>query len=114
MAKPGETATPSKPKILRYFRYDHLPEPLRSISHQLHDLAHEMAVLLPDTAERAVFFRKLLEAKDAAVRAALPDVVEEEPASGRFVGPRASLMIDGVRYARVRVGENEDGDPLCP
>jgi len=57
--------------ILRYFAYDHLPENLKAISSWFATLA--LAVLdLPRNAERTVALRKLLEAKDAAVRAALP------------------------------------------
>lgn len=59
-------------KMLKYFEYDHLrSEDLRSTSKLFHDLAHELCEQLPGSAERTVALRKLLEAKDAAVRAAL-------------------------------------------
>lgn len=59
--------------ILEYFNYLHLREGvLRDTSQQFAELAYEMAVKLPRSAERIVVFRKLLEAKDAAVRSALP------------------------------------------
>ena len=58
--------------ILEYFQYHHLPEHLRAVSKPFCDLALEIAdahpVLHP---EANVALRKLLEAKDAAVRAAL-------------------------------------------
>lgn len=56
--------------ILRYFSYAHLPEHLRNISRLFHDLAHDLADHL-DGPELTVALRKLLESKDAAVRAAL-------------------------------------------
>lgn len=57
--------------ILRYFEYDHLPEKLQAMSKPFCDLAHEMALELAHCPETSVALRKLLEAKDAAVRAAL-------------------------------------------
>lgn len=57
--------------ILRFFNYDHLPDKLRVVSYPFFKLAWKMTKELPDNAERDVCLRKLLEAKDAAVRAAL-------------------------------------------
>jgi hypothetical protein len=62
---------PAVEEILRFFEYDHLPEPLRTVSERFHTLAWVLAVDL-DGAELTVALRKLLESKDAAVRAALP------------------------------------------
>lgn len=59
--------------ILQWFKYDHLPEDLQSISKQFHDLAHAMSSELVDGSEKSVTLRKLLEAKDAAVRATRHD-----------------------------------------
>jgi hypothetical protein len=56
---------------LRFFDYEHLPERLQTVSRPIGDLAREMARTLPDNAERAAGLRKLLEAKDCLVRAAL-------------------------------------------
>jgi hypothetical protein len=55
-------------EILRYFAYSHLPEHLQKISKPFSDLAGEMADILPHQTETVVALRKLLEAKDAAVR----------------------------------------------
>lgn len=63
--------------ILRHFAYEHLKTPLRGVSQQFHDLAHEVARQLPPGAETSTALRKLLEAKDAAVRAAL-DIAQED------------------------------------
>jgi len=57
--------------ILKYFKYEHLPEKLQAISKPIAELAEQMDETLPDCAEKSVGLRKLLEAKDALVRAAL-------------------------------------------
>lgn len=58
--------------ILRYFTYDHLTDPLlRATSEKFAALATDVDDALPDGPEKTVALRKLLEAKDAAVRAAL-------------------------------------------
>lgn len=62
---------PSTAEILRYFEYDHLPPHLADISMPFHDLAHHLANRL-EGPELTAGLRKLLEAKDCAVRAALP------------------------------------------
>ncbi|GLT03033.1 hypothetical protein GCM10007897_44720 [Sphingobium jiangsuense] len=55
--------------ILRYFHYSHLPPVLQAASRPFCDLARHIVESLPRNAERTVALRKLLEAKDAAVRA---------------------------------------------
>lgn len=55
--------------ILRFFHYAHLPAHLQSASKPFCDLARHIVGTLPRNAERTVALRKLLEAKDAAVRA---------------------------------------------
>lgn len=55
--------------ILRFFHYAHLPDRLRSISAPFAAMARKMIDTLPRNPERTVALRKLLEAKDAAVRA---------------------------------------------
>jgi hypothetical protein len=58
--------------ILRYFEHDHLPAgALRETSARFHGLALEIDEHLPAGPEKSTALRKLLEAKDAAVRAAL-------------------------------------------
>ena len=56
---------------IQYFEYKHLPEKLQAVSKPLGDLAHEMEAMLPDGPEKSAGMRKLLEAKDCFVRAAL-------------------------------------------
>ncbi|WP_211239461.1 hypothetical protein [Jiangella gansuensis] len=61
---------PSTVAILQYFAYDHLPAYLQGVSRPFAELAADMADRL-DGPELTVCLRKLLEAKDCAVRAAL-------------------------------------------
>lgn len=57
--------------ILKYFSFDHLPPKLREVSEPFYRVAAIIASAVPRSAERTVALRKLLESKDAAVRAAL-------------------------------------------
>lgn len=63
---------PATSEILRYFGWDHLPEHLQTVSRPVGMLAFEMAASLPQGPELTAGLRKLLEAKDCFVRAALP------------------------------------------
>lgn len=63
---------PSTAAIAQYFVYDHLPTgPLRATSARCEELAAAMLATLPDGPELTAGLRKLLEAKDCFVRAAL-------------------------------------------
>jgi hypothetical protein len=57
--------------IMKYFEYAHLPPHLQEVSKPIGDLARAMDEQLPDGAEKSTGLRKLLEAKDALVRAKL-------------------------------------------
>lgn len=63
---------PATEQLLGYFDYLHLPEHLQEVSQPFYRLATDMAARLPEGPEVTVCLRKLLEAKDCAVRAALP------------------------------------------
>ncbi len=60
-------------RLARFFEFSHLPEHLQAVSKPFHDLAKQIENLIPDNEEKHMAFRKLLESKDCAVRAALPD-----------------------------------------
>lgn len=66
--------------VLRYFEFGHLPPELQAISKPFADLAYRHAAVL-DGPELTVGLRKLLEAKDCMVRAALdaPAGVDPRP-----------------------------------
>ena len=59
------------PPIMQYFDYTHLPEKLQKVSKPVAQLADAMNFNLPDGPEKSAGLRKLLEAKDCFVRAAL-------------------------------------------
>lgn len=55
--------------ILQFFAYAHLPPHLQAVSKPFGDMAQQIIDTLPRNPERTVALRKLLESKDAAVRA---------------------------------------------
>lgn len=57
--------------LLQFFAYDHLPPNLQAISEPFGQLAQRIVMNLPKNPERTTALRKLLEAKDCAVRALL-------------------------------------------
>jgi len=80
---PTPSTPPPAEHILQYFSYEHLPPHLQAVSKPFCDLARVIVAdgempagtaiqfPLPRNPERTVALRKLLEAKDAAVRALL-------------------------------------------
>ena len=66
--------------ILQFFAYRHLPPDLADVSRPFCDLAEKIIASLPRNPERTVALRKLLEAKDAAIRAMIA-----EPKSGTLL-----------------------------
>lgn len=57
-------------RMLKNFNFAHLPEDLQKVSRPFSELAHKMAVEgADDIPETMAGLRKLLEAKDCAVRA---------------------------------------------
>lgn len=57
--------------MLQFFRYEHLPAKLQLVSQPFCVLAEQIVGSLPRNPERTVALRKLLEAKDCAVRSLL-------------------------------------------
>lgn len=57
--------------IMKYFQYTHLPRHLADVSQPICEIAEQYDHALPDCAEKSAGLRKLLEAKDCFVRAAL-------------------------------------------
>jgi hypothetical protein len=57
--------------IMQFFAYDHLPPRLADVSRPFSELAYDIVDSIPRNPERTVALRKLLESKDAAVRAAI-------------------------------------------
>jgi hypothetical protein len=75
---------PGTVQIARYFDTGHLPDPLRYPADACAELAEDMIAALPDGPELTAGLRKLLEAKDCFVRAAIAADGPAEP------GERAS------------------------
>lgn len=57
--------------MMQFFKYEHLPEKLQAVSKPFCDLAKLTDTTLPENPEKSAAFRKILEAKDCAVRAFL-------------------------------------------
>ena len=74
MSEQDKVPQQQQERMLRWFRYDHLKEPLQFISKQFSQIAHDMCERLQSGPERTVMLRKLLEAKDAAVRQQIQDL----------------------------------------
>lgn len=55
--------------IMQFFGYSHLPDSLQRVSKPFSDLADHIVATVPRNPERTAGLRKLLEAKDATVRA---------------------------------------------
>lgn len=55
--------------LMQFFAYEHLPEHLQEVSKPFCELALKIESALPNNPEKSTALRKLLEAKDCAVRA---------------------------------------------
>lgn len=58
-------------RMMQFFHFEHLPEHLQAVSREFATIAAWVEHNLPANPERTVALRKLLEAKDAAVRSRL-------------------------------------------
>lgn len=57
--------------IMEFFKYEHLPQHLQTVSKPIGDLARMYDAMIPDSAEKTAGLRKLLEAKDCLERSAI-------------------------------------------
>lgn len=74
----GDTVTapqqhPAVAAVMQYFTFKHLPAHLKAVSRPIAELAQKMADTLPDNPAKTDGLKKLLEAKDYLVRAALAE-----------------------------------------
>ena len=76
--RPGRIDTPrvSHNPIMQFFQSDHLPKDLRRVAQPVAELAIQMDAVLPGGPEKSAGLRKLLEAKDCFVRAAIERLQE--------------------------------------
>ncbi len=95
--------------ILRYFYYAHLPDPLQGISSTFCYLAQFIVETLPRNAERTIALRKLLEAKDAGVRANVGALPKASPGSfyTRLTNERRDLTDRLDKLTHFIVGSTE-------
>lgn len=70
MVAPKKKAPTPGQALLKFFAYDHLPERLQEVARPFAELAEKVEKELYGP-ESTVCLRKLLEAKDCAVRASL-------------------------------------------
>lgn len=84
---------PSTESIMQFFAYDHLPGNLQGISKACAILASDMIQMCPENAELTAGLRKLLEAKDCFVRAAVA-----KKASGGIVSGPVIFGTDGREH----------------
>lgn len=63
------TEATQEDRMMKWFEFGHLPEHLQGVSGDFYGLACSICAQVEPGPERTVALRKLLEAKDAAVRA---------------------------------------------
>jgi hypothetical protein len=66
-------------QTLQFFGYEHLRWDVQPISALFAELAEEIVMMLPCNPQRSVALQKLLEAKDAAIRAKLYHQIKLQP-----------------------------------
>lgn len=71
MFAPKDQTTAPVDRMMQFFAHGHLPLHLAQVSAPFCLLAEQIVATLPSNPERTVALRKLLEAKDCAVRALL-------------------------------------------
>lgn len=95
--EPKEATTPPSEHIMQFFAFGHLPPHLQEVSKPFGILAEQIVAALPRNPERTVALRKLLEAKDAAVRALLAS-------NGTFKLQFGNAAASGGRTSRTLAG----------
>lgn len=69
---------PSVRSVAQWFQYGHLPAFVQPVSAEFEQVASRMIAFLPDGPELTAGLRKLLEAKDCFVRAAVEANAKEK------------------------------------
>ena len=63
------TESKAEHQLMQFFSFSHLPEHLQDVSSRFYRLAEYIQTALPAGSEQTTALRKLIEAKDCAVRA---------------------------------------------
>lgn len=97
--------------MLQFFKYDHLPPHLQEVSKPFCELASQVVATLPRNPERTVCLRKLMEAKDCAVRSLIYKMeLAQEEAAPRHTDPmRSARSVEEVIEAEERKGRTPPG-----
>lgn len=95
-------------QVARWFEYGHLPPAAASGSELCADLATQMVELLPDSPELTAGLRKLLEAKDCFVRAAIA-AAEQAAAEQAAAGEDDSDVWDAEVVDEPELDDGSDG-----
>lgn len=90
---------PSEEAVMRFFEFSHLPEPLKHIARECTVLANGMIDMVESDPELTVGLRKLLEAKDCFVRAA---VAQENRRKSNISEGQPISLPDPEKYYRSR------------
>lgn len=83
-------------RMLKNFRFAHLPPFLQEASRPFAHLAAQIVLTVPASAERTVSLRKLLESKDAAVRATLEAKEGDIVVTPEDLLPKPDQVVDGA------------------
>ena len=102
---------PGVVSILQHFEYGHLPEPLMQLSRLYRELAEAtLALVQTDDPELTAALRKLLEAKDCAVRAYRVDLKARHGSAPESVADAAGQPIQN-RWRPIDKDGNVAQDP---
>lgn len=102
---------PSVAHVLQFFVFDHLPPMLQPMAADFASLAKTLAHSLQPNPETTVAIRKLLEAKDAAVRSVVcQSNAAAKKGPGIVVPGNADATLDALKKSEPKKGpRGEDG-----
>jgi len=104
----------SQTTTAKYFAYAHLPVHLQIISKPIGQLAELLEALLPAGPEKSAGMRKLLEAKDCMVRAALDVPAADLLASAPITDSDRIEVLYGMMFGTLGIDEATVEKLLAP
>jgi hypothetical protein len=96
-------------RLMRFFTSENVPVSLQDISKPCAKLATQMDALLVESAEKTAGLRKLLEAKDAFLRALLEEQASRESSKPNLISP-AHRYVTEKKVEPEELGETEEKD----
>lgn len=109
-----EAKEASGESLLEHFDFAHLPPKLADLSSRFADLAVHVVQTCERGPERTTALRKLLEAKDCAVRQLRVDTLRAPARVTAPVRVAESIRFDGHNWRVLRVEANEDPSTTSP